>query len=148
MQMLLSNLPNDILEFIFKFLSGNDKLNLIKTNKKLIYNFKFDNIKIKLDLRYLLIIDNDLSYLTGVQEVNLSCCENITNQGLKYLKGVHTIDLSCCYQLSDQGLRYLTVGVSALLTGDKLNGVHTINLSCCNQITDHRLTIFERSSYN
>ena len=37
-------------EFIFKFLTVNDKLNLIKANKKLIYNFKLDEIKIQLDL--------------------------------------------------------------------------------------------------
>ena len=37
-KMFLTNIPNDILEFIFKFLSGEDKLNLIKIDKMLIYN--------------------------------------------------------------------------------------------------------------
>ena len=48
--MFLFNISNDILEFIFKFLSEMDKLNLIKANKKLIYNFKFSGIKIQLNL--------------------------------------------------------------------------------------------------
>ena len=38
--MFLFNISNDILEFIFKFLSEMDKLNLIKADKRLIYNFK------------------------------------------------------------------------------------------------------------
>ena len=48
--MFLSNISNDILECIFRFLFERDKLNLIKTNKILINNFKFDEIKIQLDL--------------------------------------------------------------------------------------------------
>ena len=72
--MFLSNISNDILEFIFKFLSERDKLNLIKADKRLIYNFKFDEIKIQLDLSYLSITDNDLSYLTGVHTINLTSC--------------------------------------------------------------------------
>ena len=111
--MLLSNISNDIVEFIFKFLSKMDKLNLIKVDKRLIYNFKFSEIKIQLNLKNLLITDNDLSYLTGVYKINLTYCKEITNKGLKYLKGVHIINLSHCYQITNQGLQYL-------------KGVHTI----------------------
>ena len=82
--MFLSNISNDILEFIFKFLYEMDKLNLIKADKRLIYNFKLNEIKIQLNLEYLLITDNDLSYLTGVYNINLTKCLKITNQGLRY----------------------------------------------------------------
>ena len=103
-QMFLSNISNDILECIFEFLPKIDKLNLIKTNKMLIDNFKFDEIKIHIDLSYLWIIDDDLSYLTGVHKINLSGCKRITDQGLQYL-----------------------TGKSAIIS-DELKGVHTINL--------------------
>ena len=39
------------------------------------------------------IIDDDLSYLTGVHKINLSGCIPITDKGLQYLNGVHTINL-------------------------------------------------------
>ena len=96
-QMLLSNISNDILKFIFEFLSEKDKLNLIKADKNLIYNFKFNEIKIQLDLSYLSITNSDLSYLTGVHKIKLSWCKQITDQGLQYLKEVHTINLDYCY---------------------------------------------------
>ena len=83
--MYLSNISNDILEFTFKFLSKRDKLNLIKANKKLIYNFKIDGIKIQLDLRYLAITGNDLSYLTGIHTINLAGCLQINDEDLRYL---------------------------------------------------------------
>ena len=149
--MSLSNIPNDILELIFKFLSENDKLNLFKTNKNLIYKFKFDDINIQLKLSHFSqLTDNDLSYLTGVHTINLCGCNKITDQGLKYLagkpaltsgklKGVHTINLSQCNKITDQGLQYLAIDVSTLLTGGKLKGVHTIDLSWCNKITDQGL---------
>ena len=137
-QMYLFNISNDILEFIFKFLSDVDKLNLIKVNKKLIDNFKIDGIKIHINLRSLLIIDDDLFYLKGVHTIDLFECDQITDQGLQYLadesalligdklKGVHTINLSACEKITNQGLQYLM-------------GVHTINLSACEQITDQGL---------
>ena len=70
--MYLSNISNDILEFIFKFLSEIDKLNLIKADKRLIHNFKNDGIKIQLNLSNSSITDNDLSYLSGVHKINLT----------------------------------------------------------------------------
>ena len=42
--MSLFNISNDILKFIFRFLSDVDKLNLIKVNKMFINNFKIDEI--------------------------------------------------------------------------------------------------------
>ena len=69
--MFLSNIPNDILECIFEFISERDKLNLIKTDKQLIHKFKNDEIKIKIELRYSSITDNDLSYLTGIHMIDL-----------------------------------------------------------------------------
>ena len=125
-KMYLSNISIDILELIFNFLDEIDKLNLIKVDKRLIYNFNFGEIKIHINLSNLFIIDNDLSYLTGVHKINLSGCKRITDQGLKYLKRIHTIDLSNCFQLTDQGLQYL-------------KGIHTINLSYCFQLTDQGL---------
>ena len=74
--------------------------------------------------------------MKGVHTINLSYCNNITDQGLQYLKGVHTINLSYCNKITDQGLQYLA-DKSALISG-KLKGVHTINLSHCN-ITDQGL---------
>ena len=114
-----------------------DKLNLIKADKRLIYNFKFDEIKIQLNLNYLLIIDNDLSYLTGIHKINLTSCKQITDQSLQYLadksaltsgklKGVHTIDLSYCNQITDQCLQYC-------------EGVRVIKLMSCYKITDQGL---------
>ena len=70
--MFLSNISNDILECIFEFLYGIDKLNLIKADKKLIHNFKINEIKIQLDLSNSLITDNDLSYLNRVDKIQLN----------------------------------------------------------------------------
>ena len=153
--MYLSNISNDILEFIFKFLSTRDKLNLIKIDKRLIHNLRIDGIKIQFDFGNSSITDDDLFYLNGIHKINLTCCSQITDkglryladksmflscelegvhtvslsnydQGLKYLTGVHTINLSGCNQITDQGLQYL-------------KGVHNINLKDCNQITDQGL---------
>ena len=132
--MYLSNISNDILNFIFNFLSENDKLNLIKSDKKLIDVFKSDEIKIQLNLSYSLVTDNDLSYLTGIHKIKLIYCEKITDQGLKYLKGVHTIDLKYCRQITDKGLQYLTAEKSEIVSG-KVERVHSIDLFNCFQIT-------------
>ena len=143
--MLLSNISNDILKFVFNFLSNKDILSLIKTDKRLIYNFKNDGIKIQLELCFSLINDDDLSYLTGIHKINLNWCKKITDHGLQYLKGVHTIFLFDCDQITDQGLQYL-IGVHTInLYGcikitdqglQYLKGVHTINLFNCEKLTD------------
>jgi hypothetical protein len=56
------------------------------------------------------ITDTDLKYLCGVQAIDLSYCDLITDNGLKYLSGIaiHTIDLSWCKQITDNGLKYLS----------------------------------------
>ena len=132
--MFLSNISNDVLEFILKFLSGIDKLNLIKANKMLIYNLKFDKIKIRLDLKYHTITCNDLFYLTGVHSIDLHGCTQITNQHLRYLagkpaltsgklKGIHTINLSYCNLITNEGLQYLA-GKPALTSGKLKRSSH------------------------
>ena len=58
--MFLYSILSDILEFIIIFLNERDKLNLFKTDKMLIYNFKLNEIRIQLNLKYLSITDNVL----------------------------------------------------------------------------------------
>ncbi len=92
--MSLTNLNGDILELIINYLSGYEKLQLIKAFPNLINILKSYYINFKIDLSDINIIDSDLQYLKGVHTINLSGCDKITDEGLQYLKGVHIIDLS------------------------------------------------------
>jgi hypothetical protein len=63
------------------------------------------------------------------QALDLSWCEQITDDGLKHLTAlgqVRDLDLSGCSQITDLGLSFLTA----------LPDLHHLDLSCCSQITD------------
>jgi hypothetical protein len=42
-----------------------------------------------------------LVHLKGIQIIDLSCCDQITDRGLAHLEGVHTINLYECKQITD-----------------------------------------------
>jgi hypothetical protein len=101
------------------------------------------------------ITDKGLSYLTGISELNLSWCNQITDNGLSYLKGISNLNLSHCRKITDQGLSYLK-GISKLnlhgcLITDQglscLTDIRELNLTWCNLITDHGLSYLTDIKY-
>jgi hypothetical protein len=48
-----------------------------------------------------------LKHLKGVHTINLSYCNQITDEDLEHLKGVRTINLGYCYQITDEGFQLL-----------------------------------------
>ena len=69
------------------------------------------------------LVDADLVHLSGVEEVNLRGCTQITDAGLAHLRGVRVLNIAGCALITDAGLAHLT-------------GIHTLNMSGCRQITD------------
>jgi len=67
--------------------------------------------------------DEDLQWVEGVLDVDLSRCRSITDEGLRHLGHVTTLNLSGCELITDEGLRHL-------------GHVTTLNLSGCEFITD------------
>ena len=63
---------------------------------------------LKSEIKYHDIIKKFLNF-----EFVVKCPKSICNDDLKYLTGVHTIDLSYCQEISDNGVKYLT-GVSKI----------------------------------
>jgi len=57
-----------------------------------------------------------------LQNLNLSCCNGITDKGIRYLKGLHHLDISECHQIKD-GIRDLEM-------------LQYLDISNCKHITD------------
>ena len=53
------------------------------------------------------ITDNGLQYLVNCTNINLFDCRNITDNGLQYLANCTTINLAYCRNITDNGLQYL-----------------------------------------
>ena len=69
------------------------------------------------------LVDADLVHLSGVEEVNLHGCTQITDAGLAHLRGVRVLNISGCALITDASLAHLT-------------GIHTLDMSWCTQITE------------
>ncbi|MCE2680486.1 MAG: hypothetical protein LW629_08595 [Burkholderiales bacterium] len=95
-----------------------------------------------LDLRESELFEEDILTLMaqrfpGLTSLNLSGCDEITDQGLKDIAGFErltVLDLSNCTDITDQGLAELP----------RLNFLNVLNLSGCDRITDTGLAHLAR----
>ena len=69
------------------------------------------------------LVDADLVHLSGVEEVNLRGCTQITDAGLAHLRGVRVLNIWGSARVTDAGLAHLT-------------GIHTLDMRGCYPITD------------
>ena len=141
------SIPNDIFFEIFRYLELKElvKMELLnKQIKKLIRATKWTHIMVDLSknkfIHFDYIIDNyqfvkfdlsftpikDLRKLKNCHTLNLSGCNQITNDGVKELRNCHTLDLSGCDQITDIGAK-------------ELKNCHTVYLHGCNQITNETI---------
>ena len=147
---------NELLKTVFfvDVLKNLDTKNLLRLKEinKGFNNYVKNNLKyLKIDCSSSNITDHQLKALAGVHTIHLYFCKNITDVGLSYLKGVQNIDLTCT-EVTDEGLKYLK-GVSIIILTfcknitDKglsyMEGVHTINLEDCYRITDKGLSYLQ-----
>jgi hypothetical protein len=96
------------------------------------------------------LLDADLLHLSGVEEVDLRGCTQITNAGLAHLRGVRVLNIAGCALITDAGLAHLTGirtldisrqwdGPPSLITDAglaHLTGIHTLSMRWCTRITD------------
>ena len=120
----------------------NTLYSLMYYNDVLFRNIVLSKIFNPLKQLHLNLSDNaltDVSALSGVHTLNLSCCDLITD--VSALSGVHTLNLSNCPLITDisalSGVHTLDLSRYRLITDvSALSGVHTLDLSCCRLITD------------
>ena len=93
--------------------------------KKLI-DSKITNSKLQLSLNLTdcnEITDEVIKPLGNLHTLNLTSCKNITDKGIKNLGNLHSLYLPWCDEITDEGIKHL-------------GKLHTLDLSYCNQITD------------
>ena len=73
----------------------------------------------------LMVTDGDLALLRGVRYLDMTGCQNITNDGLALVadgRNLHTLNITGCRNLTNTAFAYLA-------------GIHTLNMSSCDQNT-------------
>lgn len=70
-------------------------------------------------------------HITGVQELDLAWCKNLTDAAFSSLRGIPSIDVSGCKKLTDAALAHLRGDGDSAVTATK-----SLRISCCKQITD------------
>ena len=145
---------------------------------KIWYDEDLSNIPIKQNDTHLIHIrrcvwrDINISTFSHVHMLDLSFCEEITNESLIYLSNIHTLHLSFCYQITDVSslsrvcnlslyncFNIIDVSPLANVRGLDLQGcknvsnvsdlinVLTLNLNACEMITDVSKLINLRNLY-
>ena len=111
------------------------------------------------------ITDESISFLSGIQNLDISGCQKIKgltfvalrniktlkardcrfkNNAIAHLAGIESLDISRCYFVNDKSFKHL-VGIKHLIAEDTfiaddgfqfLRGIHTLNISNCKCISD------------
>ena len=82
---------------------------------------------------------------TGIMNINLSWCQQITDEGLKYLSRCKIVNISSCVKINDDGIAHLTecenlnAAYCYLIKGysfQYLNKLRVLNIRYCNPDED------------
>ena len=76
-----------------------------------------------LDLRFVTVSLDDMSFLEGIETISLYGCHSVTDDGLKYLCGVSMANIGFCSKITDTGIAWL-------------HGIQRLSISHCPRITD------------
>ena len=117
----LSKLKKFILnrEYSLKYIHDSDFKNLI--NSKI----KCSKSGLSLNLSFSSITDKDLKDLDNLYKLDLTSCNNITDEGIKYLgdRNINWLILGCSIKITDKGIKLLV-------------NLHTLQICGCDNITD------------
>src|SRR3989338_5152712 len=80
----------------------------VKQDRNLDFIFELPYKIFNINLEYCNINDEDMKYLEGIEQINITRCRNITDKGFKYLKNVKKLNISCCSNITDDYVDYLT----------------------------------------
>ena len=72
------------------------------------------------------ITDNDLKSMQMILNnvsLDISSCQNITDEGLQYLNNIAKLNLSFCKNITDEGLKYLNNVTDLNISSSNITGV-------------------------
>src|SRR3989338_4396247 len=70
----------------------------VKQDRNLDFIFELPYKIFNINLEYCNINDEDMKYLEGIEQINITRCRKITDEGFKYLSQIEELNMESCYQ--------------------------------------------------